>query len=223
MKFVSASLVALAAAALLASNAFAAPKLSPQERKTLNRIVDGFVFHAVRHENAAAAYDLVSPDFRAGLSRAEFAKQNPAYPYPARGRHYAWSVDYVDSAEVGGSLMLQPDRKAAKKQGPVVFDIRLVKLHGRWVVDTLVPAAMFGTPTKPKVRSERDYGPGPPPAGEGAPIYRSKVSSMYAIVPFAVFGAMVVSLCIWGLVRRQRARRIAASFRGRDARARPSH
>src|SRR5262245_53247492 len=109
MRLLSASALVLAGAALLASNALAAPKLSRAERRAINRTVDAFVLHAVRHETPSVAYDLVSPTFRAGMSRKEFAAKDPAYPYPARGRHFPWSLDYVQADEVGASILLQPD------------------------------------------------------------------------------------------------------------------
>src|SRR5215208_6175064 len=101
MRLVALTITALAAAAVLASSTSAAPKLSASERKAIDRAVDTFVAHAVRHENPAAAYDVVSPTLRAGLTRAEFARKDPAYPFPARGKHYPWSVDYVQRGDVG--------------------------------------------------------------------------------------------------------------------------
>src|SRR5262245_47962788 len=123
MRFVKLTLAALAAAAVLASSALAAPRLSESERKAINRAVDTFVLHAVRHKNAAAAYDVVSPTFRAGMTRAQFGRSDPAYPFPARGKHYPWSVDYVQANEVGGSLLLQPENRFIRKKGPILFDL----------------------------------------------------------------------------------------------------
>jgi hypothetical protein len=224
MRLVTASLVALAAAALLASNAFAAPKLSPQERRAINRTVDAFVLHAVRHENPGAAYDLVSPKFRAGMSRKEFVRNDPAYPYPARGRHFPWSLDYVDSNEVGGSLLLQPDRRASKNQGPLLFDLIVIRHQGRWVVDSLIPKVIFGPPHKPKVRSVLDYSPTGSGSGSGPTHDPSRINGAYIIIPFAVFGAFLVALVGWGIVRWYRDRRIDLdSVRARDTRARASH
>ena len=221
MKLCTAVIVALSAA-VLASNAFAAPKLSPQERRAINRVVDGFVFHAVRHKNPAAAYDLVSPTFRAGMSRAEFARNDPAYPYPARGRHYPWSLDYVDPNEVGGSLLLQPSRKANKNLGPILFDLRVIRHQGRWVVESLIPKVTFGPPNKPKVRSVLDFSPQTP--GNGPTYDRSRISGTYIIIPFAAFGALLLGLASWGVVRWYRDRRIdSASVRARDTRARATH
>jgi hypothetical protein len=219
MRLFSTSLLALALAAAVASNALAAPKLPHAERKVVNRTVDGFVLHAVRHKNAAAAYGLVSPTFRAGLSRKGFAKQDPAYPFPARGRHFPWTVDYVESGEIGGSILLQPRGAAAKRMGAILFDIRLTKHHGRWLVDSLIPKAFFGTPDKPLVRSVRDYSP--QSAGNGPTHDPSRISGKYTYVFLGLFAAFLGGLAAWGVIRWYRDRRIALdSVRARDARAR---
>jgi hypothetical protein len=222
MRLTALTLTAFAAAAVLVSSAFAAPKLSASERKAINHTVDVFVFHAVRHRNAGAAYAFVSPTLRAGLTRAEFNRRSPAYPYPARGRHYHWSLDYVLPNEVGGSILLQPEKKYIRTKGPVLFDLRVTRSHGRWVVDSLIPKVTFGTPYQPKVRSVRDYSPQSP--GGGATYDKPKISGSYIVIPFALFGALLAGLAGWGVVRWHRDRRAAsASVRPRDARARPTN
>jgi hypothetical protein len=222
MRHVALILTALCGAAVLASSALAAPKLSPAERKSIDHAVDVFVFHAVRHRSAGAAYAFVSPTMRAGLTRAEFNRRSPAYPYPARGRHYHWWLDYVQPNEVGGSIMLQPQKKYIRTKGPILFDLRVIRYHGRWVVESLIPKVTFGTPYQPKVRSVRDYSP--QSAGGGATYDRPKISGGYIMIPVALFGALLVGLAGWGVVRWYRDRRAAsASVRPRDARARTTN
>jgi len=206
MRFIALTFTALAAAAVLASSALAAPKLSATKRTAINHAVDTFVFHAVRHKNAAAAYDVVSPTFRAGMTRAEFGRNDPAYPFPARGKHYHWSVDYVQANEVGASILLQPEKRFIRKKGPILFDLIVIKHRGRWVVQSLIPKVIFGTPYKPKVVSVRDYSP----TGAGnAPTYnKSKINGDYIVIPFALFGALLAGLAGWGAVRWYRDRRV---------------
>ncbi len=211
---------ATVAALLVTSPAMAAPKLSPTDRKAIDRTIDAFVTHAVRHENPGAAYGLVSPSIRAGMSRKEFARHDPVYPYPARGHRFPWSLDYAEPAEVGGSLLLQP-RKGAKT-GPVLFDLRLTKHGGRWLVESLIPKVIFGTPDKPKVRSVLDYAP--QSRGDGSTHDRSRIRGTYIVIPFAVFGALLAVLAGWGLLHWYRDRRaVSDSVRARDARTRATH
>src|SRR6266542_4522801 len=79
------------------------PKLPRAERKAVDRTIAGFVLHAVRHKNAGAAYKLVSPELRGGLTRKQFAHQNPVYPFPARGTKFPWTLQYVEPKEIGGA------------------------------------------------------------------------------------------------------------------------
>jgi hypothetical protein len=221
MRRIAISLTALAVAGVLAGSA-AAAKLSASERKAINRTVDAFVLHAVRHDNPAAAYDLVSPEFRAGLSRAEFARDDPAYPYPARGKHFSWSVDYVMPNEVGGTLLLQPEKRFIRKQGPIVFDLIVIRRSGDWVVQSLIPKAIFGTPYQNRVRSVRDFSP--QTDGSGPTYDPARIKGAYIVIPFAVFGAFLAFLAGWGILRWRRDRRVRLdSVRVRDARARPTH
>jgi len=222
MRFIALTFTALAAAAVLASSALAAPKLSAAERKAINRAVDAFVFHAVRHKNAGAAYDVVSPTFRAGMTRAEFARKDPAYPFPARGKHFPWSLDYVQPNEVGASILLQPEKRFIRKKGPILFDLIVINHQGRWVVQSLIPKVIFGTPFKPKVVSVRDFSPTGP--GNAPTTNPSRINGSYIIVPLGLFGALLVALVGWGVFRWYRDRRIdLVSIRARDARARASH
>ena len=221
MKLFATAIVALGAA-VLASNAFAAPKLSPQERRAINRVVDGFVFHAVRHKNPAAAYDLVSPTFRAGMSRAEFARKDPAYPYPARGRHYPWSLDYVEPNEVGGSLLLQPSRKGEQEAWSDPLRPARDQASGTLGGRVAHPEGDLRAPQQ----AQGSFGAGLLAAepGDGPTYDRSRISGTYIVIPFAAFGALLLGLACWGVVRWYRDRRIAsASVRARDTRARATH
>jgi len=221
MHRIAIALTAVAVAAVLAGGA-AAAKLSASDRKAINRTVDAFVLHAVRHENPAAVYGLVSPTFRAGLTRAEFAHKDPAYPYPARGKHFPWSLDYALPNEIGGSLLLQPEKRFIRKKGPILFDLIVLRRQGHWVVQSLIPKVIFGTPYQPKVRSILDYSP--QTAGGGPTHDQSRINGSYIIFPFAIFGAFLVGLAGWGVLRWHRNRRIVLdSVRMRDARARTTH
>jgi hypothetical protein len=225
MRIACAFLLALVAGATAVGSATAAPKLAPAERKTLNRTIDKFVLHAVRHKNPAAAYFLISPQGRSGLTKKQFAKQDPIYPFNAKGHHFPWSVDYVEPAEIGGSILLQPVNNT--KFGPILFDLRLTKHHGAWLVESLIPKVIFGPPGSPKVRSVRDYSP--QSIGNSGPTYdRPKITGDYIVIPLALFGAFLAFLAAWGAKRWYSDRRIAresasVSVRARDSRARATN
>src|SRR5919206_3213417 len=99
-------LVAAAAAALaLASPAAASPRLSPADRAAITRTIDVFVNHAVTREHTVAAYDVVAPEMRPGITRKQWARGDiPVYPFPARGRTHPWNILYVSRDEAGLEL-----------------------------------------------------------------------------------------------------------------------
>ena len=79
MKILAAALVGLA----FAAPAAAAPKLTPAERAAITRSIDVFVNHAVTRHDPAAAYDVVAPELRPGMTRKSWAHDDlPAYPFP---------------------------------------------------------------------------------------------------------------------------------------------
>jgi hypothetical protein len=230
--------IAIALAALGALAPAANAGLARAERRQISQAVDTFVVHAVRRQHPELAYHVVSPALRAGTTRADWAHSRdlPVYPYPAKGRHFGWHLQYVESHEVGASLLLHPTRRA-RKMVSIMFDLRLVKYRGKWVVDTLIPAATFAPANHPKVLSVRDFSPQPQ---AGPPHDRSRLSHAYAVIPFAILGALVAALAAWGLVRWHRDRRLMRGYRhtlpqlpptalqppsipADDSRARPSH
>src|SRR5919108_112476 len=152
-------LVASLLALLIAAPAQAAYRLSPAEKRAIASTIDRFVSSAMQRHDLAASYDLVTPTLRAGISRRAWAKGTTrVMSYPARGSHFGWTVDYALPGDVVVDLMLQPRRAA--KAGPVIFTVELKKLHGRWLVDGLVPSASFVDSGRTgSMKAFGDYGP----------------------------------------------------------------
>jgi len=208
MKLVLAAAAALALTA--AAPAAAAPRLSPADRAAITRSIDTFVNHAVTRQNPAAAYGVVAPEMRPGISRAQWARGGdlPVYPFPARGKTHPWNVLYVTKAEVGLELELIP--RAGSKQGPIIFHIYLRPVRGgRWLVDSFMPVATLAPlgKGKTKVRSVRDFSPGS--AGDGQVASPGQIGPIWLIVPFGIVGLLLVGLAAWGVGRAIRNRRLA--------------
>jgi hypothetical protein len=80
--------------------------------------------------------------------------------------------------------------------GAAAVLLALKKIHGRWLVDNLVPGAFFAPADKPsRVVGTYDFGPGGGDSGSRAGVQR--VNGNWAFVPFAVFGAI---LAVIGLI-----------------------
>jgi hypothetical protein len=208
MKLVLAAVAVLVLA--VAAPAAAAPRLSPADRAAITRSIDTFVNHAVTRAKPAAAFDVVAPEMRPGISRKTWAKGGdlPVYPFPARGKTHPWNVLYVTKAEVGLELELIP--RAGATGGPIIFHIYLRPVRGgRWLVDSFMPVATLAPIGKGKsqVRSVRDFSPGS--AGDGQVASPGQIGRIWLLVPFGIVGLLLVAVAVWGVGRAIRNRRLA--------------
>ena len=134
--------VVAALIALATAGSANAARVTPAERAAINRTLDGFVNHAVKRQNPDIAWNLVTPEFRGGISRKAWDKGNvPVYPYPAGGTAFhGWTVDAASPSEVEFELMV-PSRRS--KSDSIQFTGTMRKVGGRWLVDSFNPAATF--------------------------------------------------------------------------------
>jgi hypothetical protein len=147
-------------AAVVAAPAQAAYRLKPAERRAINATLDRFVASAVQRHDLAAAYDLVTPAMRTGISRRAWAHGTTnVMAYPARGtRFHGWTVDLAQPRYVMLDLILQPRRGA--HVGPMIFTLELRRTHGRWLVASFIPSASFaGAERTGSMHAFADYGP----------------------------------------------------------------
>jgi hypothetical protein len=211
MRLLAAAAVALAFAAPAAAKT---PRLSAADRAAITRAIDVFVNHAVKRADTAAAYGVVAPEMRPGISRREWARGDiPVYPFPARGQTHPWNVLYVTREEVGLELQLMPRPHA--KVGPIIFHIYLRPVRGgRWLVDSFMPVATLAPlgAKKAKVLAVTDYSPqaqsGGPPGGSG------RISRIYIVAPFVAIALLLFGFAVWGAGRVVRDRRLRGPRRG---------
>jgi hypothetical protein len=181
-------------ALLLAAPAAAAGRLSAADRAAINRTFDVFVPSAVARKNVAASYDLATPQLRGGLTRRQWATGAlPVYPFSARGTTFhEWTVTYVDGNEVGFELMLRPRNL---RQDSLYYDGAVKKIHGRWLVDGITPAAAFSSSGAPKVVGPHDF----LPSGGGGNAERH-LSEGWITLPFVLIGLAFVLGIAFALV-----------------------
>src|SRR5205809_1515427 len=201
-------LAACTAALTFAAPALAAqPHLASSDRAAVNATLDIFVNHAVKRHNPAAAYDVITPTLKAGMSRQQWSHGDiPVYPYPAAGRHFhGWTIQYRTKDELSVELILAPTAKYQGKLGQILFNVYLHPGHGRWLVDSFMPGATFAPLGKPAVvQAARDFTGNPSAqtynrASEGKPIRPLQVSPYYIALPFAVFVLLFAGLAAWGV------------------------
>jgi hypothetical protein len=172
-------------------------KLAPADRAAINRTLDAFVATAVRRHDVAKSYNLMTPQERGGMTRAQWAQGDiPVYPYPARGTSWhGWVLDYALENEVAFELVLEPQR--GHKLDPISFSASVKRIHGRWLVDSFYPAATFMT-SQHRVIGPRDFAAPSMVSAAG----NSRLGAVWILVPAsvgflglaAVIGFLVVNL-----------------------------
>src|SRR5690242_10351738 len=226
----------IAAFTLVGTAGAATPRLSAEDRAQVNHTLDVFVNHAVKRHNPAAAYDVVTPTLKGGMTRAQWAKGDiGVYPYPAAGRRFhQWTIQYRTKDELSVELILAPTARYRAKLGQILFNVYLHPSHGRWLVDSFMPGATFAPIGKPGVvQAARDFTANPSAqtynrGGKSqAPLGAARVSAKWAVLPFAVILLLLLGLAGRGVVENLRFRRLAASharplsMRSDEPRARP--
>ena len=168
-------------------------RLTAADRKAISASIDTFVNHAVKRQDVGASYDVVAPELRGGMTRKEWAKGDiPAYPFPARGTSHGWTILYVTRDEVAVDLILRP--KPGVRIRGILFNVYLRPVHGKWLVDSFMPAATINTELfggAARVTSVRDFSPG---EQSGGPHGKPLVSSDVAIIPVAVLALLLLGL-----------------------------
>jgi hypothetical protein len=113
--------------------------------------------------------------------------------------------------------MLQPTARASASTGPIVFTIRMHRTGARWLVESLVPTAMFSSKTH-KVTAAVDFNPGlgrdPPKA---APLTKSTLGAGWIALPLGIAGFVVLFPLCFLLVKWYRGRLAFRRYRRENA------
>ena len=134
--------------------------LTRPRRRAIDSLLDAFVPAAVERRNPVRALALVTPAFRAGVTRAQWARGDlPVHPFDARDSSFhTWRLDYSYEHELSVDLLLQPARR--ERLGAISFTAVFKRRHGRWLIDSFVPAAIFAPEhAPPRILAEPDFTP----------------------------------------------------------------
>jgi len=117
--------------------------LGSADRRAIDAVLDRFVGGVVTRRDPLAGWALATQRLRKDTTRRDWARGDvPVYEYPARGpRFHDWLLDYSFRDSVGLELGLRPRRGA--KVGNAAFDVDLKRIHGRWLVDSIYPRAIY--------------------------------------------------------------------------------
>ena len=105
-------------------------RLTAADRRAVNRTLVAFVRTGVTRKDPAAAWDLVTPAMRSGVSRKQWnGGELPVLPFPATiPDNPTWNVLTSYPGDVTIDLLLQPRRGA--KRGPIAFAVELKRGEG---------------------------------------------------------------------------------------------
>jgi hypothetical protein len=184
-------------------------RLGEVDRRAIGRTLLAFVRNGVAQQDLTAAYDLVTPAFRGGTTRAQWRKgASPVYVYPAVTRRISgnWRVDYSYRGQVGIAMMLSSTRP--RKVGQIIFHGELRKHRGSWLVDSFAPVATF---SPIGVGPQHETGPADYTGGSRAEVYSQEaaLSTLWIIVPVSVLALVLLVPLGFVLVSRLRDRRVA--------------
>jgi len=181
-----------------------APKplhLTAADRRSIDGLLARYVPAALGRRDLDTAYELSTPALRQGMSLAEWRRGSiPVFPYRAMfsGRH-SWKPAFAFDNEVNFDLLLQPARD--EKLGPISFTFDLRHIGGRWLVDSVFPAAVF---TKPghgaRITAQADFGAADA-TGAGS---ESRLDATWLIVPGILLALVVLVPIGFGIVHWRR-------------------
>jgi hypothetical protein len=182
------ALVVTALLTLVLSGPAGAARIPAVERAAINQTIDRYVNTAVKRHDVDAAWNLVTPQLRSGISRSAWDAGNvPVIPYAARGTTFHdWTIDFASAREVDFELMI-----GKSKTDSIQFTGTVKKQGGRWLIDSFNPAATFsggGT-----VVGTHDF---TAPSGAGDSTGVTKLGSSWIALPALIVGLAV--LCALG-------------------------
>jgi hypothetical protein len=186
-------------------------RVTRTQRRAVNETLLAFIRTAVTRDDPAAAWTLVTPAMRSGVSRAEWNDgQLPVTPYPARiPKRPEWSVLTSFEDDLTVDLLLQP--KPGAKQGPIAFAVELKRSRdGRWLIDSMAPEQVFA-PAEPPSAAQK--APKPLPKNFKPQYARGRLSPLWFAIPGALLGLIVLVPLLIVLLSWRRSRAIERRYR----------
>ncbi len=182
-----------------------AVRVTPQQRRAVNETLVAFVRTGVTRSDPAAAWQLTTPEMRAGIKRTDWNQGDlPVLPFPANLASVDdWTVISSYPGDLTVDLMLQPRSHA--KTGPIAFAIELKRREGKWLVDSMVPEQAFGPSgaAAPKPLPKNFKGEGP----------KGKLSPLYFVIPGILLGLVILVPLGFALLSFLRTRRIERAYK----------
>ena len=189
-------------------------ELTQAERARALSTAANFVTHAVARRKVELAYDLVGPDLKGGMTRAQWREGTiPVVPFPVREAR--WKVEYSYSDALGLQVLLLPTSNS--KLRPAVFAMELTPTGGEtaggWQVASWAPTGMTGAGA---AATQTPGAGGIPNLGATLSGGEARLDTRWLLAPIGLL--LLVPLIVSAFYVRgwRRGRRAAAAYRTRS-------
>lgn len=183
--------------------------VSAADRKLIDQTFDHFVPAGVARKSADTAWSWAGPGLRTGSTLAQWRQGTTPVPqYPAGGTTFhGWGVLDATKTTVDYNLLVHP-RKGSGITSAWVFQGELVKLHGRWLVNSIYTTAIMASPHNgPKEVGPADFAApgarGDTPTGVHGALGRTWLKTLIGVL-LAFLVLVPLGLGTGVLIRRRR-------------------
>ncbi len=182
--------------------------LTPARRRAIDTLLTTFVPAAVERHEPLRALPLVTPAFRAGVTRNEWAHGNlPVLPFDSSNKRYPWTLGYSYSDEISVDVLLHPSAK--EELGAIAFTAVFKQTPRGWLIDSFVPAASFAPRKKPpRILAQADFIP-----SMTTHVTKAQLDARWMLVPAAVLALIVLVPIGIGVVKWRRGRKAWREYR----------
>ena len=163
-------------------------ELTTAERRQISDTLERFVRGALGRRDPDDAWQVATSGLRAGQTLADWRRGAiPVTPYDARpGDARGWQLAWAYPGEANVELFLHPGPR--ERLGPIAFYAGLRKERGRWLVDSLQPAATFSrVGEKARVLAQVDFQRGELGSGAG----EAKLGAAWLLLPAGLLALAV--------------------------------
>jgi hypothetical protein len=120
--------------------------VSAADRKLIDTAFDHFIPNALNRKHPDVSWAFAGPDLRAGATHTQWLHGTmpvPQYPAADSAQH-GWRVLDATKTTVDYSLLVHPRKGTSVSDW--VFQGELIKVNGRWLVDTIYTTAIMAKP-----------------------------------------------------------------------------
>ena len=179
--------------------------LTAATRKQTIAAANTFLRAAVARKDVARSWDVVDPSLREGYTRAEWRTGDiPVVPYPVESAIYR--LDFAHEDVVGWKVSVYPKKGSSVRGMLFYMDVKRGP-DARWRVSNWSPAASGLSPGQ-SAGGDTPYAIGRNVAANA----EGRISPVWLLLPFALFGAVALALAGKGVYEWRRTARAVREY-----------